>query len=143
VNTISRLSAEVTALRVTQETQAKDNDSRHTATENKLTMVESTVSNVEKTISSNTLKAILRNIRDEANKLQSAKREHAIYTRQLSEACQDGSHDRRMELQGKIEVVENQILSLRQSRDGFREDAKEQADNDATVLTDIQLRNDV
>ena len=71
VNTISRLSAEVTALRVTQETQAKDNDSRHTATENNLKMVESTVSNVEKTISSNTLEAILRNIRDKANKLQS------------------------------------------------------------------------
>ena len=55
VNTISRLSAEVTALRLTQETQAKDNDSRHAATENNLKMVESTVSNVEKTISSNTL----------------------------------------------------------------------------------------
>jgi predicted nucleic acid-binding Zn-ribbon protein len=142
VSTISRLSAEVTALRVTQETQAKDNDSRHTATENKLKTVESTVANIEKTMSSNALKIILRNIRDDANKLQAMKRELTIYNRQLTEACQAGLSDRRMELQGKIEIADNQIQSLQQTLAGLREDAKEQAEQDALVLTDAQLRND-
>ena len=143
VSTITRLSAEVTALRVTQETQARDNDARHTATETKLKMVESTISNVERSISNQSLKTILRHIRDEANKIQAMQREHAIYTRQLLEARQNGTHDRCMELQDKLEIVENQITSLRQSLDGLRDDAREQADQDATVLSETQLRNDV
>jgi hypothetical protein len=56
---------------------------------------------------------------------------------------QDGTHDRCMELQGKLGIVENQITSLRQSLDGLRDDAREQAEQDATVLSETQLRNDV
>jgi hypothetical protein len=142
VDTISRLSAEVTSLRVTQEAQAKANDNRHTATENKLRTVETTVAKVEKSITSGTLKAMIRDIRDEANKLQAMKREHEIYVRQLAEANREGNKDRRIELQGKLEVADNQIQSLIQSLSGLREDAKEQAELDGTVLTDTQLRND-
>jgi hypothetical protein len=142
VDTISRLSAEVTSLRVTQEAQAKANDNRHTATENKLRTVETTVAKVEKSITSGILKAMIRDIRDEANKLQAMKREHEIYVRQLAEANREGSKDRRIELQGKLEVADNQIQSLIQSLSGLREDAKEQAELDGTVLTDTQLRND-
>jgi hypothetical protein len=85
VSTLSRLSAEVTALRVTQETQVN---------------------------------------------------------RQYTEAYQAGLTDRCMELQGKIEIADNQILSLQQALAGLRDDAKEQAEQDALVLTDAQLRND-
>jgi hypothetical protein len=41
-----------------------------------------------------------------------------------------------------IEIADNQILSLQQALAGLRDDAKEQAEQDALVLTDAQLRND-
>ena len=60
----------------------------------------------------------------------------------IADANREGTKDRRTELQGKLEVVDNQIQSTRQLLDSLREDAKEQADTDGIELTDAQLRND-
>ena len=139
-STINKLSSEVNTLRLNQEAQAKSNDSRHAAADTKMRAFETKVT---KDISSNILKSMIRSIRDEANKLEAAEEEKKIYVKLLGEANRSGTQDRRLELQGKIEIADNQIRSHRRTLDGLREDAIEQADQDGIVLLETQLRNDV
>ena len=139
-NTISKLSAAVNTLRLNQEALARSNDTRHAAADSKMQAFEAKVA---KTISSNTLKPILRSIRDEVNRLEAAKEEKAIYIAQLSDANVNGTKDRRTELQGRIDITENQIRAHHRMLVRLREDALEQAEQDGIELSDIQLRNDV
>jgi hypothetical protein len=74
-------------------------------------------------------------------KLEAAIDEKAIYVAQLSEANVSGTKDRRTELQGRIEISENQIRAHRRMLDGLREDALEQAEQDGIELSDAQLGN--
>jgi hypothetical protein len=139
-NTISKLSADVNTLRLNQEALARSNDTRHAAADSKMQASEAKVA---KTISSDTLKPILRSIRDEVNRMEAAKEEKAIYVAQLSDANVNGTKDRRTELQGRIDITENQIRAHHRMLVGLREDALEQAEQDGIELSDIQLRNDV
>ena len=139
-NTISKLSADVNTLRLNQEALARSNDTRHAAADSKMQAFEAKVA---KTISSNTLKPILRSIRDEVNRIEAAKEEKSIYVAQLSDANVNGTKDRRTELQGRIDITENQIRAHHRMLVRLREDALEQAEQDGIELSDIQLRNDV
>ena len=136
-STISQLTAEVNTLRLNQEAQSKANDNRHTATETKLRTFETSIANVEKTISGSTLKAMLRSIRDEANKLEAMEREKQIYIKQYNSA----TSERKAELEGKIEIVDNQLQSQLRMLESLREDAIDQANQDGVILSDAQLRN--
>ena len=136
-STISQLTAEVNTLRLNQEAQSKANDNRHTATETKLRTFETSIANVEKTISGSTLKAMLRSIRDEANKLEDMEREKQIYIKQYNSA----TSERKAELEGKIEIVDNQLQSQLRMLESLREDAIDQANQDGVILSDAQLRN--
>jgi hypothetical protein len=95
------------------------------------------VDNVEKTISGSTLKAMLRSIRDEANKLEAMEREKQIYIKQYNSA----TSERKAELEGKIEIVDNQLQSQLRMLESLREDAIDQANQDGVILSDAQLRN--
>jgi hypothetical protein len=88
------------------------------------------VDNVEKTISGSTLKAMLRSIRDEANKLEAMEREKQIYIKQYNSA----TSERKAELEGKIEIVDNQVKSQRRMLESLREDAIEQANQDGVII---------
>ena len=95
------------------------------------------VDNVEKTISGSTLKAMLRSIRDEANKLEAMEREKQIYIKQYNSA----TSERKAELEGKTEIVDNQVQSQLRTPESLREDRSDQANQDGVLLMDAQLRN--
>ena len=80
---------------------------------------------------------MLRSIRDEANKLEDMEREKQIYIKQYNSA----NSERKAEIEGKVEIVDNQLQSQRRTLGTLREDAIEQASQDGVILSDAQLRN--
>jgi len=139
-NTVTQMATEMAALKVNMETRAKENDAKHAQTDAKVRSIENNVSQLTSLIGSVTLKNILRQIKDEANKLQSAMDEHAIYERQLNQANTARNQDRMMDIQGKLDICQNQINTHKRSLESLREDAREQAAVEGVGLSDAQLK---
>jgi hypothetical protein len=68
---------------------------------------------------------------------EAMEREKQIYIKQHNSA----TSERRAELEGKIEIVDNQVQSQRRMLESLREDAVDQANQDGVILSDAQLRN--
>ena len=68
---------------------------------------------------------------------QDMEREKQIYIKQYNSA----NSERKAEIEGKVEIVDNQLQSQRRTLGILREDAIEQASQDGVILSDAQLRN--
>ena len=68
---------------------------------------------------------------------EAMERENQIYIKQYNSA----TSERKAELEGKIEIVNNQVQSQLRTLESLREDAIEQANQDGVLLMDAQLRN--
>ena len=68
---------------------------------------------------------------------EAMEREKQIYIKQYKSA----TSERKAELEGKIEIVDNQVQSQLRTPESLREDAIEQANQDGVILSDAQLRN--